>query len=119
MSTGTVAVGQCLASQAEAFALHCGSLGGVGGSGVMSCDGPDASATLSASDGGAVTVPYVLRIEGTSGATTRVATAELQACERYDAAYWSPFIGAFWAALVAILAARLAYTRIFNARDSL
>jgi hypothetical protein len=119
MSTGTVAVGQCLASQAEAFALHCGSLGGVGGSGVMSCDGPDASATLSASEGGAVTVPYVLRVESALGATTRVATADLQACERYDAAYWAPYIATFWAVLISILAVRLAYTRIFYARDSL
>ena len=115
MTIGTASAGVCYANQAEAAARFCATVVGTTSAGVVSCDGVDGSATISSEAGGALTLPYVLRVEPATGsATTRVATAELQACERYDLGYWSPWLTAWVLALAAILGARLAVQRIFG-----
>lgn len=119
MAEGTAHALTCHATQAEAATAFCASVVGVSSSGAITCDGADASAVLSTAQGGSVELPWVLRVEPASGtATTRVATTQLHACERYDLTYWQPYIGAWVAVLIAILGARIAITRTL-ARETL
>lgn len=95
----------CYRSSTELAAAACSSISGVTSAGVASCSSPAVTGTV---------LSYTLRIEGSAGTTTRPVTVDLQPCEPHDFAYWSPVLGAWFLALVTVLAARQVYTKVFN-----
>ena len=98
---------QCFSTLPEAAQAFCARVGGTTSAGVVSC-------TAAAPSGGS-SVAWTLHLEpGTGSASTRELIAPLPACEPYDMAYWSPILGAFFLALVTVLAARSVYTKVFN-----
>jgi len=119
VATGTAAGAACFPTQAEAAARHCASVVGVTSGGVVSCDGADGAAVLSASDGGTVEFPWVMRTQPSGGAASlSTVTTTLHACERYDVLYFAPWVGAWVLALAVIVGLKLAAQRMF-ARESL
>lgn len=116
MSTGSQAGGSaCYPTQVDAATAWCASMQGVTSAGALSC----ASVSGALPDGGAGTFSWVRRLVANDGQVT-TSTVDAQpvfACETYDAAYWSPYYLAFFAALVSIAAGRLIY-RVFNERDN-
>lgn len=60
-----------------------------------------------------------MRVQPDTGpATVTTATTTLQACERFDVSYFSPWIGAWVLALALIVGLKLVAQRMF-ARESL
>jgi hypothetical protein len=113
MSVGSYFAQVCYPSQADALSAACSSVFRVEADGSsVRCTGLASGA--SSSDGGAFAGTLNLTFTHADGSTATGTQAVLvQACERYDAAYWAPVISAWVAAMVAIIAAKTLYTRIF------
>jgi hypothetical protein len=114
MSAGSFYGQVCYSSQLEALQAACSALGAVAADGSSTtCTG--VAAGPSSSVGGAYTGTLNLRKVNTLGiATTPTLSYTVQTCERYDYTYWGPAIAAFTSALVAVIAARSLYTRVFS-----
>jgi hypothetical protein len=116
MSTGSQAGGSaCYPTQVDAATAWCASMQGVTSAGALSC----VSVSGAAQVGGSGSFSWVRRLVDSSGQVT-TSTVEGQpifACETYDFAYWSPYVVAWGAGLLAVVAARLVY-RVFNERDN-
>lgn len=111
MSEGTAHAGQCYSTQAEAAAMLCSSMHGVTGSGALSCVGVSGA---SSSLGGGASVTLTLRSQTSSGPIDGPLAVQLMPCETYGADYWAPWVSAWVLGAVAIVAARMAYERIFG-----
>ena len=111
MATGTAHGGQCYFSQLEAAQMLCSSMHGVSAAGAVSCVGV-AGASAAPGGGGSVTLTY--RTLTGSGPVDSSMAVQLMDCETYGFDYWQVYIGAWVAAAVAIVAARMAYERIFG-----
>jgi hypothetical protein len=114
MSAGSLYNQTCYPTQKEAFTAAC--------SAVHSTN-PDGTATncITVIDGGSTTAGggysgqlrfMMTDVDGNSKSQTRSVT--VWSCERYDYDYWSPLISAWVAALVALIAARILYVRLFQ-----
>lgn len=117
MTIGSMFHQTCYPTQLEAMQAACSSVAAFGSDGSRTtCNsvvmtGPAPSSTSGGNFPGKLLVTTA-RPDGTS---TQIApTVPVQACERYDYAYFEPLVGAFVAALVAIVAARMIYARVFN-----
>lgn len=108
MATGTAHGAACYATQSEAAAMLCSSVHGVSAAGAVSCVGVSGA---SPSSGGAASVILTIRTAGSADATMAVSLME---CETYSVDYWQPYIAAWVAAAVAIVAAKLTYQRLFG-----
>jgi len=115
VSLGTALGAACYSTQAEAAGVACASVLGVSGAGAVSCAGVTSSPSTSV--GGGVTLDYLLRVDAGGSFVDHAAQMLLQGCETYDLSYWQPYIGAWVAALVSILCARIVYRRIFADRE--
>lgn len=105
--------GSCKSDAVEAASAFCSAYGGSTSSGVVTAE----SCTVTAST---VNFQQCLTRPDASGALVKscsAATQPMPVCEPYDFAYYAPALGAFSAALVAILAARMVF-RLFD-RDTL
>lgn len=117
MTIGSMFHETCYPTQVDALTAACSSVSAFAGDGshvyctsvVMSAPTPSSTA------GGAF--PGQLNITalgpGGSAGSTYTSRVNLSACERYDYAYWTDATGAWVAALVAIVAARFLYLRLF------
>lgn len=114
MSTGSYFKQVCFASQADALSAACSGVFTVAADGSsVRCTGVAAGASTSA--GGAYTGTLQLSFTRANGqVVTGTQSVTVQACERYDYAYWSPVLAAWVAAVVAIVAARFLYLRVFS-----
>lgn len=103
---GTAFGGTCYASQAEAAAMWCSATSGTVSGGVLSCQA--VKTALPTTAGGPATFTWTKRFVPSSGTATSadVNGQNLPGCEPYDFEYFSPLLGAFIAASVAILCAR-------------
>lgn len=104
----------CYPTQAEASWAACSSVASVGTDGTaINCTAIPAGASTTA--GGAYTGNLTVQRKLSTGVTSTLSVPlTVGSCERYDYAYWSPAIGAWVAALVAIIAARVLYLRVFS-----
>lgn len=116
MALGTLHASTCYNTQAEAAAMLCSSLRGVSSAGVVSCVGVSG---VSATDGGSSPVTVTLRtVTGAPRPTDAAVTLQLLGCETYGLDYHQPMIAVWVGCAVAILAAKMAYTKIFGAPDT-
>ena len=119
MSAGSYYNQVCYPSQADALSAACSAVNTSAADGsYTTCVGlvPSASgyAGPSSTDGGTFTGKLrITSVDADGSSVTLQRSITVLGCERYDYAYWSPLIGAWVAALVAILAARTLYTRVF------
>lgn len=111
MALGTAHGAQCYATQAEASAMACSALNGVSAAGAVSCVGV---AGASSSSGGGASVTFTVRTLGQAGVIDASMPVELMGCETYGVDYWQPLLGAWVGAAIAIVAAKMAYQRIFG-----
>lgn len=111
MAEGSAQAGQCYSSQAEAAAMLCSSLHGVSSAGAVSCVGV---AGASPTSGGGALVTLTVRSQTPTGPVDGPFSVQLMPCETYGSDYWSPFVAAWVVGAVAIMAARMAYERIFG-----
>lgn len=118
MTTGVFYDGVCHFPITTAFADACARANVADASGAyVQCTGygtPTAS-------GSYMVGALALRRYSTATATTFTSYSrpiQLQVCEVADWTYWSPAVSAWSAAVVAVIAARLVYQRVF-ARDTL
>lgn len=116
--------GVCYATQKNAALAACSSYNVFAGDGsYVRCNGTLEGSpypTLSTTSGGLIDAALSIVKFGPNEAYvgTYGMGVMLQPCERYDYDYWAPVIGAWVAAVVAVIAARLLYVRVFN-RESL
>lgn len=116
MALGTLHAATCYTTQAEAATMLCSSLQGVSSAGAVSCVGVSG---VSASVGGSSPVTVTLRTVPTASPSTDAAvTLQLLGCETYGLDYHQPMIAVWVGCAVAILAAKMAYTKIFGAPDT-
>lgn len=108
----------CYPTQVEALTAACTAVATFGADGSRAtCSSVQMTApTPSTTAGG--TFPGKLNVvkygpDGTSLGTL-TPSVTVQACERYDFDYWSPLVSAWVAALVAVIAARILYVRLFQ-----
>lgn len=119
MTIGSMFNGTCYPTQAQAATAACASWLAYAPDGSFSrCTGLGTTNVSSTTDGGTRFSGLSITSFPAPGSGLSASTTErvvvVQACERYDYEYWSPVVGAWVAALVAILAARVLYTRVFN-----
>jgi len=108
VTTGNLFGQTCYPSAFEAASAACSAAQGVGSDGaVTTCVG------VNTYPGGYYTLQMRKSPPGVA-ATTWEASTVSQPCERYDYAYWQPMFAAFTSALVAVVAARVLYTRVFS-----
>lgn len=114
MSAGASYNQVCYPSQSEALAAACSAIHSTSGDGsATDCVGLVDSG--SSSVGGTYSGKLRVQLTQTDNSTVVVQrSVTVLGCERYDYEYWSPVIGAWVAALVAIVAARVLYTRVFS-----
>jgi len=114
MSAGSYFSQVCYPSQVDALASACSSVFKVEADGSsVRCTGVASGA--SSSGGGAYAGTLNLSFTSAGGvASTGTQQVLVQSCERYDGDYWAPMVGAWVAALVAIVAARALYLRVFS-----
>lgn len=120
MTTGTMFRSTCYATQYDAAMAACSEMNAFGADGSkISCAGPKTPPTPSSTAGGSYVGIFNVSLQDAAGnGTTSTRQVTLWPCERYDYDYWSPVIGAWVAAVVAIIAARFLFVRIFS-RESL
>lgn len=98
--------------------MWCSGTSGVVTGGVLSCQA--VTTVLPSNTGGLATFTWTKRFVPTSGTATSAAVTgqQLQSCEPYDFAYFSPLLGAFIAASVAILCARWVISVFYRDREA-
>lgn len=90
--------------------MLCSSLFGVTDAGVQSCVGVVGASSV----GGGGPVTLTMRTVNGRTLVDSSYPVQLMSCETYGLDYWQPFLAAWVLAAVAIVAARMAYERIFG-----
>ena len=116
---GTAYAGTCYSSQAEAAAMWCAGTSGVVSGGVLSCQA--ITTALPTTTGGLAVFSWTRRTVPSSGSTisSSVSGQQLQSCEPYDFAYYSPMLGAFIAAAAAVACGRWVYRLFTQDRETM
>ena len=108
VSDGLAFGASCYRSSTELAAAACSSISGTTADGVVSCSAPAVTGNV---------LTFTLTTHIAAGDSTRAVTVDLQPCEPYDWDFWSPVVGAWFAALVSIVCLKMVWGRMFN-RDS-
>lgn len=111
MAEGTAHGGSCYSTQAEAATYLCSSLQGISSAGAVSCVGVTGA---SPSFGGGGSVSLTLRTSSGGTSTDQSVGVPLLSCETYGIDYWEPYIGAWVLACLAVIGAKMVYSRIFG-----
>jgi hypothetical protein len=116
MSVGFLNSGICHASASTAAAYYCSSFGAADSSGKYSYCSAVSNPTIANNIASFNATVKSLTPALLGGYTTNTLTApvSLVSCEVQDWAYWSPLVGAWAAALVAVLAAKTIYRKVFD-----
>jgi hypothetical protein len=120
MSAGSYYNQTCYPSQADALNAACSAVNTSAADGsYTNCVGLTPPGTAyagpSATDGGTFTGKLrVTSVASDGSSITLTRSITVIGCERYDYTYFQPLIEAFTAALVAVIAARVLYTRVFS-----
>lgn len=116
MTIGSMFQATCYPSQMDAATAACSTFNAVAADGSrVGCINVHTPPTPSSTSGG--NFPVLLdmtRVDAGGAVTSYTQSVKVLSCERYDYAYWSDAMGAWVAAAVAIIAARIVYTRVFN-----
>lgn len=109
MAEGTSTGGVCYATQSEAGAMWCGSVNVSTAQGLLTCK--NITTTLSSSAGGNVSFTWTRQLVDSAGTKTQstVTGQTLPGCETYGVDYWQPYITAFIAAAVVLVAWQLLF----------
>lgn len=111
MALGTAHAASCYGTQAEAATMLCSTLQGISAAGAVSCVGVSGA---SSSLGGAASLSLTLRTSSGGTSTDSTVAVPLLECETYGVDYFQPMIGAWVLASIAIVAAKMVYSRIFG-----
>lgn len=123
MTIGSMFQATCYPTQMDAATAACSVSNAVAADGSrVQCQNVNTTSPpyASTTSGGNFPAKLDMVKYGPDGVSTGTYTGQIKvlACERYDYAYWSDAMSAWVAAAVAIIAARMLYTRVFN-RESL